>query len=173
MNLDLDKYIVKVLSHEEINIIKKFTLTIHCPCQDNMEMYCFSPENYLYMKCKSIVLCYPQSIEKNIDSICDGNKAIIFLTTVSEYDYFNPQLWFWDYYFSPNIKDILLNNFHITNFTVNSDICEHREKQNNVSKKIITHFQNIFILAKEIIDIEDVVKYMFTFVFMNLSNEKN
>jgi hypothetical protein len=171
--MNLDKYIVKVLSHEELDIIKQFTLTLHCSYQDYMEMFDFSLDKYLNMECKSVVLCYPQSIEKNIDSIRDGSNAIIFLTTLAGYSYYNPQLWFWAYYSSPNIKDILLNNFHIADFSKRSFISEYDENQNNVSKKIITHFQNIFILSKEIIAIEDVLKYIFTLIFMDLSGEKN
>ena len=169
--MDLDKYIVKVLSHEELNIIKKFTQTIRCEYQDYMEMYAFSRDKYLNMECKSVVLCYPQSIEQNINSIRDGNKAIIFLTSLSDYSYYHPQIWFWNYYSSPNIKDILLNNFRIADFSAKFYILEHNENLSDISKKIITHFQNIFILSKEIIDNMDVVKYIFTFVFMTISND--
>jgi len=169
--MDLDKYIVKVLSYEELNIIKKFTLTFYCDYQDYMEMYDFSRDEYLNMECKSVVLCYPQSIEQNIDSIRDGNVAIIFLTKVSEYSHYHPQIWFWACYSSPNVKDILLNKYHIAYFSTKFYISEHNENLNDISKKIITHFQNIFILSKEIIDNVDVVKYIFTFVFMTISND--
>jgi hypothetical protein len=174
--MDLDKYIVKVLSHEEMNIIKKFTLTKSYEYQRNyVEMNDFSPDKYLNMECKSIVLCYPQSIEQNIDSIRNGNNAIIFISEYPGYIYCNPQLWFWAYYSSPNIKEILLNKYCISYFDSKNIfyISGYHGNRHNMSKKIITHFQNIFILTKEIIDIEDVVKYIFTLMFMNLFNEKN
>jgi hypothetical protein len=167
--MDLDKYVVKVLSHEEMRIIKKFTLTNKCLYP--YKMHDFTPDKYLNMESTHIVLCYPQSIEQNIDSIRNGNEAIIFLSGILDSIFYDPLPWFWAYHTSPNIKDILFNNFSLNIFNNNLHfISSYYKNSNNVSKKIITHFKNIFILTKEIIDIEDVVKYIFTFLFMNLSN---
>ncbi len=170
--MDLDKYIVKVLTHEEMCIIKGFAKTIYCSYQDHMEMFDFTKAKYFSGDHKSIVLCYPQTIEQNIKSICDGHNAIIFISDVSYMDaYYNPQIWFWAEYSSPNIKDILTDKFCFAIFdsTKNYHILEKHEQLNKISKKIITHFQNIFMLFKEVCDVDDIIKYIFAIVFSKIS----
>ncbi len=170
--MDSDKYIVKVLTHEEMCIIKGFAKTIYCSYQDHMEMFDFKENEYFNAECKSIVLCYPQTIEQNIKAISEGYDAILFISDTSYMDlHYNPQIWFWTEYSSPSIKDILIKDFCIANFdtTKNYYIRENQKHQNEVSKKIIIHFQEIFMLLKEMCNINDVMNYIFIILFSKIS----
>ncbi len=174
MNLELDKYIVKVLTHGEMRVIKEFTKTIYCSKGDLHTFY-FKENEYFNADCKSVVLCYPQTIEKNIEAIKEGNDSIIFISDTSYMDlYYNPQIWFCAEYSSPSIKDILIGDFCIANFdtTAHYYIREYGEHENGVNKKIIIHFQEIFMLLKEMCNINDIQNYIFAILFSKISFNK-
>ncbi len=176
-NLLLNNYHVKILTDNEKN---KFREIIKNKYMDLSN----------YKLNLNIVLYNGESFQQYLDNICD-NMINILLPVISKIKY-HCYIGFKSHYKPLKINHVLTQKYSILNFEKN--LC--MDLKNNqpitcgilsylhfedidmtqtisiINDKIIYHLQNLFILFKEIIILDDIAKYIFKYLIKLLFNNE-
>ncbi len=176
-SLTLNNYHVKILTDNEKKIFNKIIKSKYIELND-------------YYLNFNIILHNGESIEQYLENVYD-EKITILLPVISKIKY-RCFIGFRSQYKSIKLKHISTQNYSILNFKndkcidlkynqpITSGILSYlqfeeidiTQTMSMANEKIIYHLQNLFILLKETIIIDDISKYIFKYLIEIIFNDK-
>jgi hypothetical protein len=155
MNIDnLDSYIVKFPTKYEYMLLRKCGMSIKFP----------------------FIFCFPESMETNLEQSSLWNKSILFLS-MNNFCHENKTLtkeYFEQIYTMPKLDIEYVDYYNIYSFTCKFNSNNKTEKIWNLNidnkfklkiyDKIIRHYCELLFLCGEFIQIDDVKRYILTFL---------
>ena len=156
MNIDnLDSYILKFPTNYEYTLLRKCGISIKFP----------------------FIFCFPDMMETNLEQSSLWNKSILFLS-MDQPCYSNATMttqYFARIYKMPKLDMESVQNYNIYCLNCKFNKSNESSKVSNINmnnklklkirNKIIKHYCELSLLCGELVKIDDVRKYILTFLF--------